>query len=286
MALFSLTIYKLMMMKLIILAFIFFYIARVGFTQNADTVPLSDSAAIADSSRIYPNSSGNITAENDSIFEIFWNTKSIIGGWTRCNPLLDSAGLLVCDSTAPFIMPVYGKLLRGYSSYHSGWDIKADAGTPVRTALAGRVRYAHYCSGYGNLAIIRHVSGLEIYYSHLSKLNVKPNQYVEAGDTVGLVGATGHATTNHLHMEFRIFDHHFDISKIYTQNDSIIYLWKINQTSSNVPVSEKTDYYTVKKGDTLSKIARNYSTSVASLLKLNNLKYNTILRIGQKIRVS
>jgi LysM repeat protein len=274
------------MQKLIILIFIIFFISGVGFTQNSDTLPLSDSLVIADSCYFNPDSAANNLVKNDSIFEICWNTTCIIGGWTKADSSLKCKVLAGCDSTAPFIMPVQGILLRGYKSYHSGWDIKADAGTPVKAAMEGRVRYAHYCSGYGNLAIIRHASGLEIYYSHLSKLKVKPDQYVEAGDTVGLVGATGHATTNHLHMEFRIFDHHFDISKIYTQNDSIIYLWKMNQTPSVAPVSEKTDYYTVKKGDTLSKIARNYGTSVSNLLKLNNLKYNSILSIGQKIRIN
>jgi murein DD-endopeptidase MepM/ murein hydrolase activator NlpD len=275
-----------MMQRLIIFTFILFNIFRVGFTQNLNTVPVSDTPVIEESSLICLDSTGNNIGLNDSIPEIFWNTKCIIGGWTKCNPLLDSAGYLVCDSTAPFIMPVTGKLLRGYSSYHSGWDIKDNAGAPVRAALGGRVRYAQYCSGYGNLAIIRHTSGLEIYYSHLSKLNVRPDQYIEAGDTIGLVGATGHATTPHLHMEFRIFDDHFDISKIYTQNDSIIYLWKMNQTSLNKPVTQKTYYHTVTRGETLTKIAKHYGTSVANLLKLNNLKYNSILSIGQEIRIN
>jgi hypothetical protein len=275
-----------MMQKLIILAFILFYISRIGFTQNLNTVPVSDIPVIEDGSLIILNSSGNNNHQNDSIPEIFWNTKSISCGWTKCNPLADSAGLLICDSIARFIMPVNGKLLRGCSSYHSGWDIGLSAGSPVRAGLGGRVRYAQYCSGYGNLAIIRHKSGLEVYYSHLSKLKVKPNQYVEAGDTIGLVGSTGHATTAHLHMEFRIFDKHFDISKIYTQNDSVLYLWKINQKSLNQPITQNTGYHTVKKGETLSKIARRYDTSVAILLKLNKLKYNSILQIGQKIRIS
>lgn len=274
------------MPRLIIFTFILFAISRVGFTQNLSTVPDSDIPVIEDSSHICPDSTGNYIGLTDSIPEIFWNTKCIKSGWTKCNPLLDSAGLLICDSTDLFIMPVIGKLLRGCSSYHSGWDIKADAGTPVIAALAGRVRYAHYCSGYGNLAIIRHKSGLEVYYSHLSKLKVVPNQYVEAGDTIGLVGSTGHATTAHLHMEFRIFDDHFDISKIYNQNDSIIYLWKINQKTLNAPVAQKTEYHMVTKGETLTKIAKHYNTSVAILLKLNNLKYNSILSIGQKIRIS
>jgi murein DD-endopeptidase MepM/ murein hydrolase activator NlpD len=275
-----------MMQKLIILAFILFYISQAGFSQNLNSAPLIDPVEVSDSSHNMLHSSGNNDNQSDSIPEIFWNTKSIIGGWTRCNPLTDSAGVFVCDSVLPFIMPVNGKLLRGCSSHHSGWDIGLKAGSPVRAGLGGRVRYAQYCSGYGNLAIIRNISGIEIYYSHLSKLKVKPNQYVIAGDTIGLVGSSGHATTSHLHMEFRIFDKHFDISKIYTLHDSVLYLWKINQKSLNQTVAQNTGYHTVKKGETLSRIAKQYDTSVAILLKLNNLKYNSILRIGQKIRIS
>jgi murein DD-endopeptidase MepM/ murein hydrolase activator NlpD len=273
------------MRNLLIFTIFLFCLSQACFTQNINEGPISDSETIPDSSQILLNSLGNNICHHDSIPEIFWNTKCIIGGWTKCNPLTDSTGALVCDSILPFIMPVNGKLLRGCSSYHSGWDIKADAGTPVIAALDGRVRYANYCSGYGKLAIIRNISGLEVYYSHLSKLKVKPDQYIEAGDTIGLVGSTGHATTAHLHLEFRIFDKHFDISKIYTQNDSVLYLWKINQKSPDQPITQNTGYHTVKKGDTLSKIARQHGTSVAILLKLNNLKYNSILRIGQKIRV-
>jgi murein DD-endopeptidase MepM/ murein hydrolase activator NlpD len=274
-----------MIQKLIILIFIIFYISRAGFSQDLNPVPLADSAVAGDSTHINLDASGNVKAEHDSIREIFWNTKSIIGGWTGDNPFLNSDGSIACDSTAPFIMPVTGILLRGYSGYHSGWDIKLNAGDPVRAAMDGRVRYAHYCSGYGNLAIIRHMSGLEIYYSHLSKLLVSPDQYVKAGDTIGLGGATGRATTNHLHLEFRIFDDHFDISKIYTQNDSIIHLWKMNQSSFDEPVAQKTSYHTVVRGDTLTRISKRYGTTVANLLKLNNLKKNSILSIGQKIRI-
>ena len=274
------------MRNLLIFTFLLIYVSRAGFTQNLNEFPLPEPAAVPDSSHTILNSPGNICSQHDSVPEIFWNTKCIIGGWTRCNPLTDSAGVFVCDSILPFIMPVNGKMLRGCSSYHSGWDIGLKAGSPVRAGLGGRVRYAQYCSGYGNLAIIRNISGLEIYYSHLSKLKVKPDQYVEAGDTIGLVGSTGHATTAHLHMEFRLFDKHFDISKIYTLNDPVLYLWKLNQSPSNQSITQTTGYHTIKKGETLSKIARRYDTSVAILLKLNNLKYNSILRIGQKIRVS
>ena len=72
--------------------------------------------------------------------------------------------------------------------------------------LDGKVRYARYCSGYGYMVIVRHSSGLEMYYAHLSKILVATDQIVKAGDTVGLGGATGRARGNHLHMEFRLCD--------------------------------------------------------------------------------
>ena len=86
---------------------------------------------------------------------------------------------------------------------HSGVDIKLESGDPVSVAFDGVVRMARKYSGYGNCVVVRHFNGLETLYAHLSKIIVKVNEQVKAGDIIGLGGHTGHATCNHLHFETR-----------------------------------------------------------------------------------
>jgi len=182
-------------------------------------------------------------------------------------------------------MPVDGKFWRGCSSYHAGWDVGCDYGTPVKAALYGRVRFAGYCSGYGKLVIVRHYSGMEVYYAHLSKILVTVDQYVDPGDTVGLVGATGHARGNHLHMEFRVCDRALDISDYYVQNDTTVNLYKVFDYSKKQSNPLTAEYHVVVRGDNLWEISRKYGTTVNNLCSLNHISKNSTLRIGQKLKV-
>lgn len=266
----------------ILLFFFTIYLAAEAQMTSGVTAP--DSVVHRDSLVI----AGIDTTNADhylSVYDIHWITNSIKSGWKYSDTLLVGHGLAECDTTHPFIMPVIGKFWRGCSHYHSGWDIGAPSGTPVMAGLNGRVRYARYCSGYGNLVIVRHYSGLEIYYAHLSKIKVKPDQDVEAGDTLGLVGATGRARGSHLHMEFRMCDRALDVADYYVQNDTVVNLYKIKENALAKRPSGSVEYHTVVKGDTLTEIAREYGTSVDNLVRLNNISRNSILRIGQKIRV-
>lgn len=115
--------------------------------------------------------------------------------------------------------PVPGHVSSGYKirwgTWHKGNDYEAKKGDVVSCAFDGVVRYASYNSGgYGNLVIVRHYNGLETYYAHLSEINVKPNQKVNSGDRLGLIGSTGHSTGPHLHFETRILENSFDPSII------------------------------------------------------------------------
>lgn len=220
-----------------------------------------------------------------SVYDIHWVTHSIRSGWEKGDTVMTGLGLEECDTVHPFIPPVTGRFLRGYTYYHDGWDIGLASGEPIVAGLSGKVRYAKYCSGYGNLVIVRHYSGLEVYYAHLSKFKVTVDQWVEAGDTIGLVGATGRARGPHLHLEFRLCDRSFDVGEIYTLNDTVINLYKIKDITARQHLPPTVEYYAVKKGDTLSGIARRYGTSVSKLTGLNNISASSILRIGQRIRV-
>lgn len=88
--------------------------------------------------------------------------------------------------------------------YHEGIDLRAKRGTPVYSVQEGKVIYAgKRISGYGNMVIIRHPSGLSTVYAHNSKLLVKPGERVKRAHLIAMSGNTGSSRGPHLHFEVR-----------------------------------------------------------------------------------
>jgi murein DD-endopeptidase MepM/ murein hydrolase activator NlpD len=93
----------------------------------------------------------------------------------------------------------------GYRSgrLHSGIDLRAPRGTPIKASSHGKVIYSGRKNGYGNIIIIAHAGGIETAYGHNSRNLVKAGQRVEKGRVIAKVGRTGNATGNHVHFELR-----------------------------------------------------------------------------------
>lgn len=84
-------------------------------------------------------------------------------------------------------------------NYHKGIDQKAPAGTPIKAMAGGTVKIAQLFQLHGGTVALDHGHGLGSIYIHMSKILVKPNQVVKAGEPLGLVGSTGFAMGPHLH---------------------------------------------------------------------------------------
>ena len=90
------------------------------------------------------------------------------------------------------------------TSCHTGIDIDGEGGEPVGAANAGIVALAEELSVRGKAVILDHGWGVFSGYWHLAEIQVEPGQFVERGQTVGLLGNTGLATGAHLHWEVRV----------------------------------------------------------------------------------
>ena len=85
---------------------------------------------------------------------------------------------------------------------HTGVDLKAKY-IPLRAAQDGVVSFVGYMNGYGKIIIIKHNSGYETRYAHLSVMSTKVGERVKKGELIGKTGASGRVTGPHLHFEIR-----------------------------------------------------------------------------------
>ncbi len=87
---------------------------------------------------------------------------------------------------------------------HNGLDFAAPLGTPIKAASGGLVLRAGWRGGYGKSIELFHGHGLASHYAHAARLLVRAGDIVRTGQTIALVGSSGHSTGPHLHFEVRL----------------------------------------------------------------------------------
>ena len=115
--------------------------------------------------------------------------------------------------TGIFSYPIRGRLTSPFGprrhpihrvvSFHSGVDLAAPFGTPVKASDAGRVIFNGWYGGYGKVVIVDHGKDYSTLYAHLSRTSASRGRNIEQGEIVGYEGRTGYATGPHLHFEVR-----------------------------------------------------------------------------------
>ncbi|MDR2343720.1 MAG: M23 family metallopeptidase [Spirochaetaceae bacterium] len=126
------------------------------------------------------------------------------------NAKLDSTRLQEINGDL-FIWPVRGRITSGYGyrknpitglrSFHSGIDISANTGVPIKAAMAGRVISTGYSDIFGYYVVISHHSNYRTLYCHMSVIRTEAGAYVRMADIIGNVGSTGQSTGSHLHFQ-------------------------------------------------------------------------------------
>jgi murein DD-endopeptidase MepM/ murein hydrolase activator NlpD len=105
-----------------------------------------------------------------------------------------------------WVHPIEARITQGFggANNHIGLDLGAAYGTPIYAAHRGKVIYAGWMSGYGNLVMIKHENNVVTAYGHQSRLIVSVGQEVATGQQIGFEGSTGKSTGPHLHFEVRL----------------------------------------------------------------------------------
>lgn len=171
------------------------------------------------------------------------------------------------------------------TNFHNGVDLTS--GTVVIAVEKGKVASVRsningYTEKYpsGNYVTLYHGNNVYTTYCHLKygSVNLKVGDIVNKGDELGLKGSTGYSTGPHLH---------FGVKKDNSWVDPIPYLLGEKNILEPVENEIKSDnIYIVKKGDTLTKIAKMYNTTVSSLTKLNSIKNANLIYVGQIIKLT
>ncbi len=150
--------------------------------------------------------------------------------------MIDAATLALLatiDNSAPWVTPIAaGSYTRGavfgeygmWSRYHTGVDLDAAYGTPIRAAGSGVVVASDGGGWAGIHVVILHADGSRTLYAHMSSKVAQPGTVVKAGQLIGYVGMTGRAFGYHCHFEY--YPPNATVGDPYTAADPLPFMLK------------------------------------------------------------
>ena len=165
------------------------------------------------------NQTYHIVKEGETLYSISKTYGVSLEEITKVNGIDDpsqvSVGLRLIipfHKISDLIWPVQGRITsqfgrRGWMGFHSGIDIAAPKGTPVRAVADGLVIVSAHnldgYSGYGKVIIIEHGDGIKTLYAHNKNNLVEIGECIREGGIIAEVGSSGNASGSHLHFEIR-----------------------------------------------------------------------------------
>jgi murein DD-endopeptidase MepM/ murein hydrolase activator NlpD len=191
-----------------------------------------------------------------------------------------------------WIWPAGGVISDSYGTRlgkHKGIDIAGKLDSPILAVEDGMVVKSYYSNTYGNVVFIKHPNNFVTVYAHLHKRNVNEGQSVKQAEVIGNMGRTGQATGVHLHFETHKMAWTYD-KKYALDPEKLLGKVEVGETVQ-VGIASRGEYaleasshfhqgangkYIVRKGDTLTSIAKKKNLTVAELKKINQLKTDLI----------
>lgn len=228
----------------------------------------------------------------------------------------------LCDFTDTVVMDLFceeamegwsvpietNRITSGYGyrwrRWHHGVDFDLVTGDTILAPFGGIVRVCSYGRGFGYYIVMRHKSGIETVYAHLSKIQVVPGQLIEAGQPIGLGGNTGRSSGSHLHFEIRYQGHAIDPTAVFDFTQGQIKSHELvimPQSYSRMlafgvgcsPDSRHrhpaslygSKWHRVRSGESLWTISRKYGVSISQICQLTGISRRATLRPGKRLRI-
>ena len=152
----------------------------------------------------YETNLAELSATEDVITKLYVEKPVVVKTTRSLSANKVNLGINLIRPISGIITSRFGSVSGVRGGAHTGLDIAASSGTPIKAAAGGTVTFSGRKGSYGNMIVITHSNGVQTYYCHCSTLYVTAGETVAQGQVIAAVGTTGNSTGPHLHLEIRV----------------------------------------------------------------------------------